>query len=383
MERKKYVFPLFAVCLLTFGFLCFLPGAVSAANDAGRERVIDQLAKDQTVGGPGFFGGDVVQVDGTVHGTAFAVGENIQVNGTINGDLFVFGKTVVINGTVNGNIYAAGQNLVIGAQATGDVFLAGQTIAVSKQSACGRDLFTAAQTALIEGAVKRHLFGSAAQIGINNTIGGDLRLDASSIRLMGNARVEGDFHYQSAQQATLDPGAQIKGEAAWDYEETGGEPTAASPLKGFRHILWSMAQTVPVWLLITLLWPNFWPKTSRIIKEQPLKTVGIGALAFFLAPLATVILFFTVVGIPLGILAAAVYCLILFLAKTITAVFLGSLIADRLHWPSVHKGVWLFLLGLFLLNLLLTIPVAGAILWLPVFFIGFGSLLLLRKTKAG
>ena len=84
----------------------------------------------------------------------------------------------------------------------------------------------------------------------------------------------------------------------------------------------------------------------------------------------------TVIGLPLGIILALTYGVILYLAKIIAAVFIGYLLAARFSWPVIHKGVWLVLLGLALIALLTKIPVLGFVLWLLVIFAGLGAVIL-------
>jgi hypothetical protein len=112
------------------------------------------------------------------------------------------------------------------------------------------------------------------------------------------------------------------------------------------------------------------------ITEQPLKTLGLGALALIVTPILAIILMITLIGLPLGIILGLIYGVTLYLAKIIAAVFIGYWLAQKFSWPVIHKGVWLVLLGLAIIALLTKIPLIGFLLWLLVIFTGLGSVIL-------
>jgi cytoskeletal protein CcmA (bactofilin family) len=377
--RQKFMTRLSSVLMvLVLGLL--MTSMSLGESIRGNQTPLSMLEAGVTMDGPGFFGGSAVRIDGNVDGTTFAFGQNITVNGDINGDLIIAGQTLTINGKVNGNIYGAGQSLTIRGQGMRDVFLGAQDINLAKESVIGRDLFFGGQTLIFEGAVARDLRGGGMDIDLNGQVGRNAELEAESIRLTDNAVINGDLLYTSAKEAFIAPGAQITGRTDWTYREPEAPPqmrphrlTMASTYWG---MLINMAGTFIIWLVVKLWQPEYWAKASGHISETPLKTLGVGALVLIVVPILTVLVMLTVIGIPLGVITGLIYGVSLYLSKIVVAVFIGAWLSKRLGWPEIHKGMWLFLLGLLILMALMQIPYLGLLIRLLVVFAGIGALAL-------
>jgi len=354
-----------------------LPGHLAAANHTPTQF----LDKEQTVNGPGFFTGKLVQVNGNVEGTTFACGQEVRVNGIINGDLFVAAQTISINGKINGNIYAAGQNLRIGSQSTGDVFAAGQRIDIAKEAVTGRDLFAGGQWISLDGTVQRDFRSGGSGVVINGPIGRDAKLAAENISLLSGALINGNLYYKSANQAHLAPRAKVSGSTEWQPIKTPSKQEYRAPASSLGSILLSIASALLIWFPVKIWRPDLWTEIARSISEQPLKTMGIGILAFLLTPPLIILLMITVIGLPLGIILGLAYGVTLYLSKIIVAVFVGSLLTKRFGWTERHKGVWPVLLGLAMLVLLMKVPALGILAWLLIVFTGLGGLILSKFTQ--
>jgi len=356
--------------------LFIFAGAVLAVDF--RDNDIIQVQKDETVKGPGFYSGQRVQIDGIVDGTTFTVGQDVRINGTINGDLVVAGQYVTIDGKVLGNVYSGAQYLTIQGQVAGDALGAAQDITIAKEAVMQRDMILAARRIDYTGQVQRQLLAAGENININGSINDDARLAVGNLELQDTAVLGGNLFYKSPNQALISGGAKVSGKTDWEKTDNKEyTPVRQENYKrDFLGLLWGLAASLLIWFLVAVWRPAFWTKTKLQIKEHPLKTLGIGALALIVIPVMVVILMITVIGLPLGIILALAYGVILYLAKIITAVFIGCQLAERFSWPQLHKGLWLVLLGLAIIALLTKIPVLGFLLWLLVIFAGLGSVIL-------
>lgn len=377
----KYGVTMISVLTVMFLTAMLLPNSLSA-KDFSPAQSVEILEKGQAVNGPGFFSGRLVQVNGTVEGTTFATGQEVQINGIINGDLFVAAQTILIKGEINGNIYTAGQNLKIETQCTGDVFAAGQTIDIAKEAMIGRDLFAAGQRISLDGTVQRQFSGGGSDILISGTIGQNANLDAVNIRLLDGAIINGNLSYKSENQAIITSGSKIGGLTDWQKTEAISKQQKSTAGSTFGSILLSIASALLIWFLVKIWWPDFWAQRASSITEQPLKTIGMGALVFLLAPLIIILLMITIIGLPLGIILGLAYGVTLYLSKIIVAAFMGAWLTKRFGWAEKNKGVWLVLLSLAVLVLLIEVPILGVLIWLLVVFAGLGSLALSRNKKA-
>lgn len=354
-----------------------LPTMALAADDQGNI-FVDAAQK---VKGPGFYAGNTIKLDGTIDGTTFAAGREITVNGQINGDLFIAGEVVVINGKVNGNLYAGARQILVKGQVMGDMFGAGQTLELTDEAYLHRDLLAAGAQIVQSGQVGRQLFASAQNLVIAGVVNDNAKLAVEKLELKDRAQIKGNLHYASPAQADIAAGAKVAGETSWKKVT----PQVRQERKEFGdEIFWviiGIAGALLVWFIITIWRPQFWSETAGAISREPLKTIGIGALAVFFMPFLAVLLMITVIGLPLGVILALAYGVGLYLSKIIAAVFIGTWLAGKLAWPAIHKGLWLVLLGLMMLALLVRIPIFGFLVLLLVIFAGLGALLLVATNK--
>lgn len=367
------------IAAATIMYIGILIPAVTFGADGSVQQGISSLEEGQTLDGPGFFTGSTVRVDGNVEGTTFASGQDVTINGNISGDLIVAAQTVTVNGKVSGNIYAAGQYVAIQGSSAGDAFLAAQDVTVGSASEFGRDLFAGGSKIMMEGSAQRDFHGSGDTILINGTIGRDVSLDGASVVIADHAVIKGDLAYKSEVEASIATGSKIGGSTDWTYIDRTPQRNENMPgnMMGGKVLgkVLGIAGILLVWFLIRIWRPEAWKKTTDKVMEQPVKTLGIGAIAFIVTPILTLLLFITVIGIPAGILIMIAYSVSLYLSKIIAAVLLGSWLARRFGWREIHKGIWLFLLGLVILTLLCMVPILKILVWLVIIFLGLGSII--------
>jgi len=370
------------ILLLTLLTATSLPSQLASAEPTSNDN-LEFLDKGESVDGPGFFSGRLIQVDGNVEGTTFAAGQEVRINGTINGDLFVAAQTVTINGVIKGNIYAAGQNLRLGTQSTGDIFAAGQTIDIAKEAIIGRDLFASGQWLSLDGTVQRDFYSAGSEIVITGTTGRNAELAAERISVLDGSLIKGNLTYKSQRQAEFGPEAKISGITDWQrVTKTTTEPKASTPANILWSILLSIASALLVWFVVKIWRPELWSEISSSITTQPLKTIGTGVLVFLLTPMLLILLMITIIGLPLSLILGVIYGVMFYLAKIIVAAAIGSLLAKRFGWTEKHKGVWPVLLSLVVLVVLMKIPVLGFLVWLLVVFAGLGALFLSNYKTA-
>ncbi|WP_027108389.1 polymer-forming cytoskeletal protein [Lacticigenium naphthae] len=362
-----------------------IAGSVSAYSNRFNfdRQTMQTLDRGSTVDGPGFFAGDLVEINGTVDGTTFVSGDLIRVNGDINGSLFVLGSTVQITGDINGNIYGAGQLIQLSGQNDGDAFFAGETVTIEQDAQVGRDLFVAGMNALFEGSVPRHLFAAGQSLTLNGEIGGNANLNSEELTLEDSASIEGDLRYESPNEASLSPSATVAGETIFSQRDSWDREWTYNRAERWEFILlaavWSVLSALLVWFLIKLFSPHFWKDTVRPIGTQPLKTIGIGAVALLATPFIIVLLLITLIGVPMSILLMMLYGIALYISKIIVALYIGASIFRLFGKENFDKEVFLVLVGLIILELLSLINILDWIIGLIVILTGLGALILSRR----
>ncbi|MEN3003930.1 polymer-forming cytoskeletal protein [Dehalobacterium formicoaceticum] len=338
------------------------------------------VSAEKNVKGPGFYSGSTVHLQGNIDGTTFAAGQSVIVDGIINGDLIVAGQYVHINGKVTGNIYAAAQNLEIKGAVTGDVFGVGQMATVTSDALLSRDVFLAGETVTFSGAAGRQLFVGVNRMILQGTVGDNANIAAENISIQDSAVIKGNLNYNSANEALISSQAQITGERNWHKSSPGQAKDEKRPMMPWQgalmNMLWSIASALLLWFVIKIWRPEAWAKTTRTITQQPLKTIGVGALVLILTPIVAILLMVTMIGIPLGIILGLIYSVSLYLAKIVVAIFIGAWVANKFSWPEKHKGVWLALLGLVIYSVASIIPWVGFPVILITLLTGLGAIAL-------
>lgn len=331
------------------------------------------LESSKTVKGPAFYSGNKVEINGNVDGTAFVAGQEVTINGDIKGDLFAAGQEVTITGKIYGNLYAAGQKVLVKGQVTGDAFIAGEKAETAGEAVFNRDLMVGAQSVNQLGPVERQMFAVGGHVVLNGRIGDNARLTADNLEVQDGALIKGKLVYLSPKQASVSEKAKIGEGTEWKKAAPRQQKEQKTFVSQLLGVIIGILGALLVWFIGITVKQNFWIDLIRPIGSEPVKTIGIGALTLIMVPILAIILMVTVVGLPVGILLVLAYGITLYLAKIISAVFIGNWLAARFNWPTLHRGVWLVLLGLAIIAVVTRIPFVGFLFTLAIVFAGLGA----------
>jgi cytoskeletal protein CcmA (bactofilin family) len=200
---------------------------------------------------------------------------------------------------------------------------------------------------------------------VSGTVEGDLVAVADRARLTRGARVEGDVIYAD-ERPVLASGATVEGEVRkLDADE------AFSPLGGFigALALW-IAFSISAFLaglLLFLLAPRGLEAARAAARERTGGAVGWGLLIFLGVPIAAIVAFLTIVGIPLAIALLLVVFPLYVLGYVTSAWLLGLRLVAR-------RPLLGFLAGWAILRALALVPVLGGLVWFGATVFGLGAL---------
>ena len=234
-------------------------------------------------------------------------------------------------------------------------FFAGES--VKSKGSVGRDLFFAAETMEVGGSVERNARGYGKQIAVSSgsSVGGDLHVTAPS-----NDALE------------VDEGATVTGETTVKIHEEHERRAFMYPGFYFGVFAEAIAMMLLGLLLVTLF-PSLRPTAPESSREV-LRDMGIGFLVLIAAPVAMLIIAFTVIGIPISITLAMIYAVLLFISKLVVAYFAG----ERLSFGGEGERGVIIRTGVALLVILfvIEIPFIGGGLHFLVHIFGVGVLLM-------
>jgi len=144
-----------------------------------------------------------------------------------------------------------------------------------------------------------------------------------------------------------------------------------------------------VGVVALLLAPRSAASAARLLGGEPWKCLGSGLVGLVLPPPVFGLVFLSGVGIPLALVAGALWVVLLLLGYLLGALFLGDLALRRLGVvPSRGKTVLAFLLALLALRLLRFVPFLGALVQAAVLVAGTGAIAVAairawRASRAG
>jgi len=304
------------------------------------------VASGETVDDDLYVGANTVIIDGTINGDLWAAGSTITVNGVVNGSVMAAGRTVNINGDVGHAVRAGGETIIINGDVSGDVMVGGGDVNVASTAKIGGDLLFGAGIARIDGLIEGDIKGGGSEVTISNGVKGNIALKVESLTILPTANIQGDLTYG-----------------------IGGKVT------GFLMALIAG-------LVIILLAPRRLTSIAESIRSRPGASAGWGALILFVTPIAAIIVCITIIGIPMGLIALALWGIAIYLAQIPVGLFIGRWIIG--HFRGVEgKAIMVgaLALGLVILKLLRLIPYLGFFIGLAVILFGLGAVVVSERGR--
>ncbi len=286
------------------------------------------------------------------------IGGNVQVSEATSGSLTAFGGHVAVDAPVGGPLRVAGGRIEVGSDAVveGDASLAGGSITV-------------------RGPVHGDVHVAGGQITLDGPVTGDASIAGGSLSLGPNARIAGKVVFRGG-DLRRDSAAQVAGgidHARRNWQRH--EPTAVERFT--RGWIWTAGLVVFAALLAGIL-PGPSQRLALELRERPGLTALLGLLALIAIPAAAVLLMFTIIGIPIGLLAMALYAALLLVGYVWLAVVLGGLLLDRFNPETAPLTAWRIgaaVLAMLVMAIMVRVPYVGGLLKLAALVVGTGMII--------
>lgn len=328
--------------------------------------------------------------------------QRLDIDGTLDGDLITWVQSCSISGVVTQDFNGMGQDIRIGGEIGDDVRILCQDLTITG-TVKGDVLFLGANLVLSEGAkIEGSLLAAGGVIVVNGDVAGDARVAGGTVTLNGS--VAGDAEFRTDGGLTVGPGASIAGnlrysgpaEADFDRGIVGGtieykakgdkverrisdQIAAFNRLRGVFWILGFIAAIIAGTVIVALTKDHAW-RTAETIRKRPLKSLGIGFIAFICIPVVILIAIVLILTIPLSMILLLAYLIALYIAKFYVSIWLGALILRR-SGRTDTSPIPPMLLGLLIVYLVTAIPVLGTLVGIVVIFFGLGALLQRKETR--
>ncbi len=371
----RQVFRILTIAL-TFTLLMLFSATPVLAFDA-REGAIVTISSGEVVDDDLYIVGGTITIDGTVNGDLWAVGNAIIVNGPVKGSVMAAGRTISINGDVGHAVRAAGETVIINSDVNGDVMVGCGQVNIASTATVGGDLLLGVGNARIDGLIEGIIKGGGGGVTISGEVRGNVDLKVENLTILPTANIQGDLIYTSEEEADIQSGARIGGATTHNLPEV-----KESRARDFPFVLFSgiggkaigFLMAFIAGLVIILLVPRRLKSIVESIRTRPGPSAGWGALALFVTPIAAVIVCITIIGIPVGLIALALWGIAIYLAQIPVGLFIGRWIIGRfknVEGKAIMIGA--LALGLVILKLLGLIPHVGFFIGIAVALFGMGA----------
>ncbi len=351
-----------------FSSLLSLP--VSAAVlSAGENLLVNENILDDA-----YFVAGSADIKGDIFGDLYIAGGNVVITGNIQEDLVVAGGKVNVVGNVGGDVRVLGGQVSIFGNVGDDLVALGGQIDVGKNSVVGGSLISTAGLVTVDGEIKEDLRGVIGTLMLNGKIDRDVDIVVQdNIAVSYTAKVAGNFSYSSLVESKI-PNNIVAGKIKFnksENKENFGEKTRDIVMdKIFSYI-----SALVILALLCAFFKNYLVKAAEFAKQNIFKSMGIGVIALISCFIGGIILVFTMVGIPLGMIAFVAGLILLYFGKIFAAVWLGGYIGKFAENKKINEFT-LFLwsaLGLLFYYIVGIIPFAGWLFDAGAGLIGIGT----------
>ncbi len=367
-----------------------IPAMATAATFSAEE--VFSLDSDTVLEDNLYLASENISIKGEVDGDIYAVSGTTLISERVAGDVVIASGDIVILGVVEGDVRVLGGNVLLGGTVEGDVLVAGGAVRITPDALIGKDLYVAAGEVSFDGYVAGNIEIKAGSASINGIIDGDLHVKANDRIGLGNSTfVGGDFKYMATDASILamSSGAQIIGDTSFKALRM---PVYAHENKNTFLFIFGGIILLKLLSILTaaIVAVVFIPRLSLAIAGEgvvrPGRSFITGLLVCIATPIIIILLFGTLIGGVVGVIA--MFSFLLFLAMS--AVYSGIIFGTWLHKVTQKKKKkkmevnWkTALTGVILLTLISFIPFIGWAIALAVYFIAMGSIARLAYNGLG
>jgi len=317
-----------------------------------------------------------VLIDYDIVGSSIVAGTNVSITNDIDGAALIFGETINLNSNIE---YSAifGSDITISGKIK-DAIIFGSSILLNESSNIERDVIIYGTTVSISGLINRDITIYADEVKIDSVqVAGDIYINAKEIIITENSNIMGILSHNDDAIIEIADSATVKETITFDNEVE--DETIIDKIISYAMTLIGFLVVFAVILFIS-------PKLiNRISKEKDriVKNMGYGIITLLLVPIISLVLIFTEVGLPLGLITLSIYVILIYTSIIVTGYLLGHLINKKVLKKKITpylEGI----LGITIVFILVSIPYVGSALYFINLIISLGIItnLILNKRKA-
>ncbi len=312
---QKIFFSLLSFVIFS-SFLNLSAGA--AVFSAGENLLINENVLDDA-----YFVAGSADVKGDIFGDAYIAGGNVIIGGNIQEDLVIAGGKVNIIGNVGGDVRILGGQVSIFGSVGDDLVVVGGQVDLGKNAIVGGSLVSSAGLVTLDGEIKEDLRGVVGTLILNGKINRDVDIIVQNdISVSYSSKIGGNFSYSSLIESKI-PKNVVSGKITFNKSEK-TENFRDVTLDLILNKVLSYTSALIILALMCAFFKNYLVKVSQFAKENVMKSMGIGIITLISCFMGGVLLLFTMVGVPLGMMAFGAGILFIYIGKIFAAVWIGG-----------------------------------------------------------
>lgn len=368
---KKNFFYLLSLISLLF---LSLPLSSQASGIRSGEEIY--LAENETISGNIYVTAQNIIINGEIEGDLIALSKNIIINGRLDGDLIAIAQNIEINGEINGNTRVIANDLLIKGLIARNINFFGTNFNILDQAEINWDILAITNNATINGKIKGNIDLFTNNSKINGQIDGNVKIrnnKNSSIVIYPEAIIAGDLYYHENSNFTRHDQSQISG---LTYKLPNKTISNKNIFPWWQLFIYKIISAFFIALIIIKLNKHYLSELSQKIFKKGWTKLFWGLLIIILSPMIILLLFLTIIGVPLAIIISSLYLIAFFVTKIIAAVFLGKEILKHSKLKNKRNIYLQTILGLIILFSLTSLPFVGWLISIIFSSFALGSILI-------
>lgn len=314
-----------------------------------------------------FLFSDSVNSTNEVKGDIYAFAQDININNIVGGDVISCGQNIkIISDKILGNIRVAGQSLNIDVKDTKNITVAGQEINIGKNTNCNA-VYAAGQDINFKG-ITNDLYLAGENIVVDGDVKGEVNIDGENVIISENANISGTVNIKSTNEPIISSNID---KSNINYNKVVNENSfKENNTFNIATIFMSIVTAVIIGLLLFVIFRGYFYEIEKNINNSIGKNILVGLGTFIIVPIVSILLFITVIGIPIGFILIIVYALLMYLCPMISGITLGQII---LKGKNEYLQV---LVGVLIIKILFLIPFIDTITWFVCALFTLGCIVL-------
>jgi len=363
--------------LLIFLLLIFATPNVSSAAEMLHDANIF-IGAEQTYSENLYIGAGNTIIEGNVNADLVVFGGEVTVSGQISGDVFLGGGNVVFKGDVLGDLRVIGGTIKIEGTVGGDVLIIGGQVDIENTAEIRQDIFVVGGKVNIQDDFATELTIISANVRINSAISGETEVTTQNLWFGPNSNISGDFSYYAPQKFSAETGAVITGNVRFNeinlIRDTGFVKKALVSFMSFWFLL-RFITTLIVAFILVYIFKIFSQETTNLALNSFGKSLLAGILILIFVPIVIMILFISLVALPIGFLLLISLIFVVIISPAISGIFLGTWAKKYIY--NDNTGTVDFkaaTLGVIALTLLQFVPIIGGLIILILTITAIGAI---------